>query len=682
MKYSVRFAYVLVFTPLIADYTGYDNVIDCTTACDSIAVGNSDSTLIDGDIDSSSGLSALSIEENAAYVTLDGELTSDRDTASFTAVNIMSSISNAIVTINEQINVSGAVDDLFGLNVSELGQNNTVTVNSDILLESTHSTGNVTAINMGMNANENDIIFNGNLTVKGNRPTGIGGHNSDNNQVIINGSLNINSTGVTAYGIDLFHNVFNSFSITEDLNISNNGTQNNIGLQLNGAYNNEFYIGGNINIAAEGYAILLVDSGSNAFTIGGNIIAPTGIHLGPEAGGNIFNINGNILASTTSGHAINSNATDTISNVFNYNGGRIVGEVILGANDVFNINIRPSLSYIFEGDTNGATLVDANKPVVNGSIASMGLAALNDEGNQIRELFTQISQPLLSNQRELSSTKASKGLWFNAYDIYTASEDDQLLRESIGLTAGYSMFKDSPVGLFINAESNKSGYGLYNADEVVERKSLVSGLVVPKFIDSGDGVSLRVLAGQSFHDVSRLALSNMSATGYEVVKGEYITSYLGIGGDWANHFTAKHITVDIAAGGEVVRSMISGYRSDNYFQVRYRDLNQFHGHVQTGVAYQSLSKVGSRGRLRGYVDLGYRHAFGGDNVVYFVKNVEVEHEVDADHGTFYEYGIDADFMSDVTKVSGSIVYRGADQNGNHAHIGGWGVHAGVTRTVN
>ncbi|MGB1086556.1 MAG: autotransporter domain-containing protein, partial [Methylophilaceae bacterium] len=508
------------------------------------------------------------IESSSNTLDLTGNITTTDVGAH--GIRIRDSDSNTItmkgdITTNEGI----------GIILSDGSESNTINMTGDITTTGDGTAGHITWIN---NVDLNTLTLEGNFTTTGDTARVLYlGPDSNNNTTTVVG--NISTTGQNADAVYL----------------------------RTGSNNNTINITGNITTTGdESRGIRLVsNSDNNTINLTGDITttgsSAHGLHL-VNSDSNTVNITGGISATGSNAYAIyaDSSADNNIINLTLNRGDRLVGGIYNdGSGNTLNITLNSgrTASYIYT--SSGSTdltwnITDSSKPVINGSAKSRGIADIDDAGNKLYQRFNPISRATSSQHKSMAMGDARNDIWIDGY--YSDSDRTTLYKElnhkTRGLTVGFNVSSDGqlPLDLIVNIENSDTSYGL--SDQSIDTNSVMAGLFYPELIQAFNGsLALKFLTGVADNESDIKVLNNTASSGQEIVKEDYTSYYVMVGGEWLQPlYQGENIHHDIYLGLDVMHEKINSRTASSYFYMSDRDITQLNSSIHYGFSLNSDDK--------------------------------------------------------------------------------------------
>ena len=508
------------------------------------------------------------IESSSNTLDLTGNITTTDVGAH--GIRIRDSDSNTItmkgdITTNEGI----------GIILSDGSESNTINMTGDITTTGDGTAGHITWIN---NVDLNTLTLEGNFTTTGDTARVLYlGPDSNNNTTTVVG--NISTTGQNADAVYL----------------------------RTGSNNNTINITGNITTTGdESRGIRLVsNSDNNTINLTGDITttgsSAHGLHL-VNSDSNTVNITGGISATGSNAYAIyaDSSADNNIINLTLNRGDRLVGGIYNdGSGNTLNITLNSgrTASYIYT--SSGSTdltwnVTDSSKPVINGSAKSRGIADIDDAGNKLYQRFNPISRATSSQHKSMAMGDARNDIWIDGY--YSDSDRTTLYKElnhkTRGLTVGFNVSSDGqlPLDLIVNIENSDTSYGL--SDQSIDTNSVMAGLFYPELIQAFNGsLALKFLTGVADNESDIKVLNNTASSGQEIVKEDYTSYYVMVGGEWLQPlYQGENIHHDIYLGLDVMHEKINSRTASSYFYMSDRDITQLNSSIHYGFSLNSDDK--------------------------------------------------------------------------------------------
>ena len=574
------------------DLTG--NITTTDVGAHGIRIRDSDSNTITmkGDITTNEGIGIiLSDGSESNTINMTGDITTTA-----TAIYLIESSSN---TLDLTGNITTTDVGAHGIRIRD-SDSNTITMKGDI------TTNEGIGIILSDGSESNTINMTGDITTTGD---GTAGHitwinNVDLNTLTLEG--NFTTTGDTARVLYLGPDSNNN-TTTVVGNISTTGQNADAVYLRTGSNNNTINITGNITTTGdESRGIRLVsNSDNNTINLTGDITttgsSAHGLHL-VNSDSNTVNITGGISATGSNAYAIyaDSSADNNIINLTLNRGVRLVGDIYNdGSGNTLNITLNSgrTASYIYT--SSGSTdltwnVTDSSKPVINGSAKSRGIADIDDAGNKLYQRFNPISRATSSQHKSMAMGDARNDIWIDGY--YSDSDRTTLYKElnhkTRGLTVGFNVSSDGqlPLDLIVNIENSDTSYGL--SDQSIDTNSVMAGLFYPELIQAFNGsLALKFLTGVADNESDIKVLNNTASSGQEIVKEDYTSYYVMVGGEWLQPlYQGENIHHDIYLGLDVMHEKINSRTASSYFYMSDRDITQLNSSIHYGFSLNSDDK--------------------------------------------------------------------------------------------
>ncbi len=540
---------------------------DCTSTNCGTTIDGNDTVTGNGDITTTATAIYL-IESSSNTLDLTGNITTTDVGAH--GIRIRDSDSNTItmkgdITTNEGI----------GIILSDGSESNTINMTGDITTTGDGTAGHITWIN---NVDLNTLTLEGNFTTTGDTARVLYlGPDSNNNTTTVVG--NISTTGQNADAVYL----------------------------RTGSNNNTINITGNITTTGdESRGIRLVsNSDNNTINLTGDITttgsSAHGLHL-VNSDSNTVNITGGISATGSNAYAIyaDSSADNNIINLTLNRGDRLVGGIYNdGSGNTLNITLNSGRTGSYIYTSSGSTdltwnITDSSKPVINGSAKRRGIADIDDAGNKLYQRFNPISRATSSQHKSMAMGDARNDIWIDGY--YSDSDRTTLYKElnhkTRGLTVGFNVSSDGqlPLDLIVNIENSDTSYGL--SDQSIDTNSVMAGLFYPELIQAFNGsLALKFLTGVADNESDIKVLNNTASSGQEIVKEDYTSYYVMVGGEWLQPlYQGENIHHDIYLGLDVMHEKINSRTASSYFYMSDRDITQLNSSIHYGFSLNSDDK--------------------------------------------------------------------------------------------
>jgi hypothetical protein len=603
-----------------------------------LSSSDNNTTTLTGDIsttgDAADGLNLSSSDSNTTT------LTGDISTTGFNAIGLyLSSSDNNTTTLTGDISTTGK--DAYGLVLSN-SSNNTTTLNGDI---STGNVGGTTGINahglLLSNSSNNTTTLTGGITTKGDNAFGLYLLNSNYNTTTLTGD--ISTTGDLARGLYLANSTNNTTTLTGDITTTANGAH---GLLLSNSNNNTTTLTGDISTGNvdgttgdDAYGLLLTSGNNNTTTLTGDISttgsAAHGLFL-TNSNNNTISLGGKVTASHGTAYSAYFHETSD-NNILAFGRGStfITNYYNDGTDntlDFTNLGRAASYSYDWTVDGGGTDflLTDANKPLVEGSAKSRGVADMDDAGNRLYQRLSQINSSLTNQQRQTRQGQARGDYWIDSY--YTDSERDTVLQEvnqhTRGITVGFNASgdRDLAMDVVINYENSDADYGL--SDQTVDANSLMVGLSFPALMTAMDGsLAVKFLAGMSDNDRDMTVVTTKPlASKQERITDSYDSTYVTAGASWMQSlYATQRFKSQFLLGMDINHEQIEGSTASAYYRLDDRDITQLVGQAQYGITIQGMNK---QLQINGSIGLAHANIIDGENQSYTIDGTAVSYTAD------------------------------------------------------
>lgn len=569
--------------------------------------------------------------------------------------------SNNSYTIGESLSVSNVITrslssgSVYGLHSNSLE-------NLDLTIS-----GNISSVTTASSSNAYAIYFLG----------------SDN--VTTNIAGNLSSTVSDGYTAGLFIQNSDNHSIILDGDITTSGPDNIFGLSLRNADHNIINMSGLIKATGSGDNVIGVrikDSNSNIISLTGNVIASAasgssvGIHFSNDSTSNTLTVNGKVSATGSStSYSVRANNNNDNNTITFKQGSSLIGELKNDGDNnklVFDLGMSSSYNFATSGTTIWA-VEDTSKPLIIGSIKSMGVADINNEGHSLFQRFNKINSVLSKKQRKFSEDLPKNSYWVDSYYRHESNNTTNNLISSTGggITVGYNVNQSNlPLDIVVNFEKNHDSYGS-NSSQKNESNSLVFGFFFPKFTKIFNGsVATKFLVGQSDNDAERVVLnSSLDGTDRELSFGSFDKTYAVIGTQWhRNIIKNSNSNIDLMIGIDLAQSFIEGYTASKYYVLEDRDLTQLQARAQYGISFISNDK-----KIHTNTRIGVEHTniLIGDKQTYSIEGTKTSFRGDKNN-TYLDLLIGSDyFITPELKFFGSANYMisSSDMVGLSGNIG-------------
>ena len=569
--------------------------------------------------------------------------------------------SNNSYTIGESLSVSNIITrsvssgSVYGIYSNSL-ENLNLTISGNISSVTTADSSNAYAIYF-LDSDNATTNITGNLstTVSDGFTAGLFIRNSDNHSVIFNGDI-------TTLGPDSIY-----------------------GLSLRNADNNTISMTGLIKAEGSGdgaKGVRIKESSNNTISITGNILGSSasgssvGIHFSNNSDSNTVTVDGKVSATGTStSYSVQANNNNDNNIITFKQGSSLIGELKNDGNNnklVFDLGMSSSYNFGTSGTTNWV-VEDTSKPFIRGSIKSMGVADINNEGHLLFQRFNKINSMLSKKQRKFSEDLPKNAYWVDSYYRHESNNTTNNLITSTGggITIGYNVNQSNlPLDIVLNFEKNHDRYGS-NSSQKNENNSLVFGFFFPKFAEILNGsLATKFMVGQSDNDIERVVLnSSLDSTDREQSIGSFDKTYVVIGTQWhRNIIKSKNTNTDITAGLDLAQSFIEGYTASKYYVLEDRDLTQFQMRAQYEISFISNNK-----EIHTNTRIGIEHTnvLIGEKQIYSIEGTKTSFKGD-NNNTYLDLLIGTDyFITPEAKLfaSGNYMISSSDMVGLSGNIG-------------
>jgi hypothetical protein len=418
---------------------------------------------------------------------------------------------------------------------------------------------------------------------------------------------NLSSTVSDGYAAGLFIQNSDYHSVVLDGDITTSGPDSIYGLSLRNADNNAISMTGLIEATGSGdgaKGVRIKDSNNNTISITGDILtsaasgSSTAIHFSNHSDNNTVTVDGKVSATGTStSYSVQANNNNDNNIITFKQGSSLIGELKNDGDNnklVFDLGMSSSYNFGTSGTTNWV-VEDTSKPFIRGSIKSMGVADINNEGHLLFQRFNKINSMLSKKQRKFSEDLPKNAYWVDSYYRHESNTTTNNLISSTGggITVGYNVNQSNlPLDIVLNFEKNHDRYGS-NSSQKNENNSLVIGFFFPKFAELLNGsIATKFMVGQSDNDLERVVLnSSLDGTDRELSIGSFDKTYAVIGTQWHRNIMKKsNNNIDLMIGIDLAQSFIEGYTASKYYVLEDRDLTQFQARAQYEISFISNDK--------------------------------------------------------------------------------------------
>ena len=634
-------------------------------------------TLVGTIINTGNSSAALSLENSDKNVFTITSSTLTTSGSSLPMFHIKAGSLNNTLTLHANLESSG--DTARNFLIEGASNHNTITVNGSLT-----TSGDAGSNNFGINGSINNrITLNGALSATGDGSANINLVSAHSNVFTVTGALSttgldnviltdsdsntlsltgaLTSSGVNSHNLDLTTSDSNTLTVTGDLSATNTGAAN---IYLNGGLSNNITVTGD-----------LVSSGASAYGLRFDNVNSSGISIGQSinaGSSNLINVRGTITTAAATSNAIHFINSDnnqlSLKNNITAGANAIyfdatsdnntidfgVDNVVLGtfyndgSNNQLNFYYGASKSYMFTtaGDEN-FILYDTAKPVLNGSVMSMGEAHLDNTMNQAFERLNPLNQALARRTRDYAYTNTPSDYWLHTY-VGSTHRTNQTLhnidQDRRGLILGIKAndIDGTHVDVVLNAENDEVTYN--NGDENIKANSVLAGMHLSNIIASANGMlNGKILLGFSENKANKLVLNNI--TGSENVTAAYESYNFIVGADWLqNIFKSDVMKQDLRFGINLNNQYITSHEYSSYYKLR----NNFVGQLETSVGYgMTMQPKNSNFSFDANFSLSKSQYFLGRDQDYRLKGVKVTHNAELDN--FY------------TSANTSMLYKFSEQ---------------------
>ena len=521
---------------------------------------------------------------------------------------------NNTTTLTGGITTTG--NNSFGLYLSD-SNNNTTTLTGDI-----STTGDFANGLYFLNSDSNTTTLTGDITTTRTSAHGLFLQNSNNNTTTLTGGTT--TTGDFANGLYLFGSNNNTTTLTGDISTGN--------------------VDGTTGISAHG--LFLDNSNNNTTTLTGDISTTGNAAHGlvfQNSNYNIIHLNGKVTASHVTAYSAHFNGTADnnilafgrgstfITNYYNDGTGNTLDFTNLGGAASYNYDWTvDGVDGIGLGTGTAFLLTDANKPLVEGSAKSRGVADMDDAGNRLYQRLSQINSSLTNQQRQTRQGQARGDYWIDSY--YTDSERDTVLQEvnqnTRGITVGFNASgdRDLVMDVIINYENSDAGYGL--SEQTVDSNSLMVGLSFPALMTAMDGsLAVKFLAGMSDSDRDMTVVTTTPlASKQERITDSYDSTYVTAGASWMQSlYATPRFRSQLLLGMDINHEQIEGSTASAYYRLDDRDITQLVGQAQYGITIQGMNK---QLQINGSIGLTHANIIDGEKQRYTIDGTAVSYTAD------------------------------------------------------
>lgn len=552
----------------------------------------------------------------------------------------------------------------------------------------TRSVSSGTVYGIYSNSLENlDLSISGNIssvtTAESSNAYAIYFLDTDNTTTSIAGNLSATvSDGFTA---GLFIQNSDNHSVILDGDITTSGPDSIYGLSLRNSDNNIINATGLVKATGSGdgaKGVRIKESNNNTISITGDILASSAsgssaaIHFSNHSDNNTVTVDGKVSATGSStSYSVQANNNNDNNTITFKQGSSLIGELTNdGDNNKLVFDLGMSSSYNF--GTSGTTswvIEDTSKTVISGSIKSMGVADINNEGHLLFQRFNKINSMLSEKQLKSSRDLPKNSYWVDSYYRHESNNTTNNLISSTGggITVGYNVNQSNlPLDIVLNFEKNHDRYGS-NSSQKNENNSIVFGFFFPKFAEILNGsVATKFMVGQSDNDLERVVLnSSLDDTDRELSIGSFDKTYAVIGTQWHRNIIKKsNSNIDLMIGIDLAQSFIEGYTASKYYVLEDRDLTQFQARAQYGISFISDDK-----KIYTNTRIGIEHTniLIGEKQTYSIEGTKTSFRGDKNN-TYLDLLIGSDyFIMPESKffISANYMISSSDMVGLSGNIG-------------
>ncbi|MDA9819210.1 hypothetical protein N9B80_02050, partial [Methylophilaceae bacterium] len=426
----------------------------------------------------------------------------------------------------------------------------------------------------------------------------------------------ISTTGDGADGLFFYSSNNNTTTLTGDISTMGDFAD---GLFLNNSDSNIMYLNGDISTTGNSaYGLYLNNSDSNIMYLNGKVTASHGTAYSANFNGTADN---NILAFGRGSTFITDYYNDGTGNTLDFT------------------NLGRAASYRYDWTVDGVfgiglgtdfLLTDANKPLVEGSAKSRGVADMDDAGNRLYQRLSQINSSLTNQQRQTRQGQARGDYWIDSY--YTDSERDTVLQEvnqhTRGITVGFNASgdRDLAMDVIINYENSDAGYGL--SEQTVDSNSLMVGLSFPELMTAMDGsLAVKFLAGMSDNDRDMTVVTTTpDVSAQERITDSYDSTYVTAGASWMQSlYATQRFSSQLLVGMDINHEQIEGSTASAYYRLDDRDITQLVGQAQYGVTYTGINE---KLTINGNIGVSHANIIDGEKQSYTIDGTAVSYTAD------------------------------------------------------
>ncbi|MDA7751258.1 hypothetical protein N8882_01120 [Methylophilaceae bacterium] len=498
----------------------------------------------------------------------------------------------------------------------------------------------VAGIKFTSGATTNTTTLTGNITTTGNFADGLYLESSNLNTTTLTGD--ISTTGASAYGLFLDTSYSNITTLTGDISTTGAGAD---GLFFASSNNTTTTLTGDISTMGDfADGLFLNNSNNNTTTLTGDISttgnSAYGLFLN-NSDSNIMYLNGKVTASHGTAYSANFNGTSD-NNILAFGRGStfITDYYNDGTGNTLDFtNLGRAASYRYDWTVDGVfgiglgtdfLLTDANKPLVEGSAKSRGVADMDDAGNRLYQRLSQINSSLTNQQRQTRQGQARGDYWIDSY--YTDSERDTVLQEvnqhTRGITVGFNASgdRDLAMDVIINYENSDAGYGL--SEQTVDSNSLMVGLSFPELMTAMDGsLAVKFLAGMSDNDRDMTVVTTTpDVSAQERITDSYDSTYVTAGASWMQSlYATQRFSSQLLLGMDINHEQIEGSSASAYYRLDDRDITQLVGQAQYGITIQGMNK---QLQINGSIGLAHANIIDGEKQRYTIDGTTVSYTAD------------------------------------------------------
>lgn len=350
-------------------------------------------------------------------------------------------------------------------------------------------------------------------------------------------------------------------------------------------------------------------------------------------------------------------------------GATIIGKIATNVNSTAGnivLDIGPSASYYYQTEGENINFLDLHKPVVAGSIASMGLSYLIDTSPHVAQLIDTLQNLSL----QLAPNNQRSQILGSYYNKKLKNDAKTQERTSSGFIAGYSSPKHS-LDLFLSVENSEAYYGHELSEQSQEITSYSGGANYNLYTSPKYQLAVTTLMGKSNHKPEVKLLNNFHAQGYEWLTSKYDSQYTAFGATLSAQIARPHITLDAKFSPYLTMLTSDPHQFEDYFQIQKANVSQLDVFSQVG---STLHTKNHRGNISAYINTHIHHLLETPEFDYTIQNTTTSFRPSKTRYYSYTSGIDATFIAKSQFIlNAGMTYQHQDQysqdnQNNHGYM--------------